>query len=277
MLFLGLTKSKAIDWSQGEKDQLLASDSAVHFIHLAIELKRPHLNISRLSQMCGYKSRSYLREILIKKKNLNLKIANNLIESLQLDKVEAQYFLSLCMKDYKSFQLGPQISKHMKLKSNALYSKFSNSFDLGFENYFAPMVFAALGNTNKGVSLGTIQKRTNLEFDTISKTLNKLTEIGLVSSRGRLFFPQLDHAKSKGLGSKSFFKNYFLRSLEEAHKKARQEMDSNQDLFFSSHLLIKTEKVAELKKALRELLFEFVDENLEPEGDQVKNLVCSFI
>lgn len=208
---------------------------------------------------------------------MTLPLVHKMIESLNLDQSTSKHFIGLCSKDFTSCKISSHLIDRTTKTTQQKISKTDKALDFGFENYYVPMIFAALGSPQKGASLGTLQKRTNLELDTINSVLQKLADHNLVITKGRLYYPQFDHAKGKGLGSKSFFKNYYLRCLEETHRSARQKMDSDSDLFFASHILVHNDKIPELKKALRELLFQFVDDHLEEDGNQVKNLVCSFI
>src|SRR5690606_12717305 len=96
------------------------------------------------------------------------------------------------------------------------------------------MVYAALGEQEKGASLKEISQRTGLERDVILKALNVLMEIKLAQKISQNYLPLEDHVAFEGLRQNDVFKQHFHYLIDGAHRSARFNFDSDQKLFFGS-------------------------------------------
>ena len=95
-----------MDWTPQETEKLLQAISAKQFLAATLELKQDNLSYASLGRLCGFKSRSYLRDIIKGPKKLNLNLVSKLNAVLNLNSEASDYFSNLCALDFIECRLG---------------------------------------------------------------------------------------------------------------------------------------------------------------------------
>lgn len=267
-----------MDWTLQETEKLLQAASAKQFLQATLDLKHGGLSYASLGRLCGFKSRSYFRDIIKGPKKLNLNLVSKLSSVLNLNSETAEYFANLCALDFVECRLGgfSEIKVRQQLESVRGKTNSSN-YSFGFQDYNIPIVFAALNSTKRGSHLGGLEKRTELSVDLIKITLGKMEELGLVVKKGPLYYPVVTHAVSSQLSAKSYFKGYYLNSLDKAYQSSKKGFSDPSRLYFASHFLVNKDHLPRLKAELRKTLIKFIEESDITEGDKVAHLVCALI
>lgn len=267
-----------MDWTPQETEKLLQAVSAKQFLESTLQLKQDNLSYASLGRLCGFKSRSYFRDIIKGPKKLNLNLVSKLSSVLNLNPEAADYFSNLCALDFAECRLGGYSELKVRQQLESVRSKLTSSnYSLGFQDYNIPIVFAALSSSKRGSHLGSLEKRTELSVDLIKITLAKMEELGLVAKKGALYYPVVTHAVSSQLSSKSYFKGYYLNSLDKAYHSSKRTFNDPARLYFASHFLVKKELLPQLKAELRKTPIKFIEQSDITEGDKVAHLVCALL
>lgn len=267
-----------MDWTPQETEKLLQASSAKQFLQATIELKQENLSYASLGRLCGFKSRSYFRGIIKGPKKLNLNLVSKINSVLNLNSEASEYFSTLCALDFVECRLSNYSELKVRQQLEDLRNKSeSANYSIGYQDFNIPILFAALSSSKKGNHLGTLEKRTDISLDLIKLTLAKMEDLGLVKKKGPLYFPVVTHAVSSQLPSKSYFKSYYLNSLDKAYHSSKRSFNDPSRLFFASHFLVEEALLPQLKAELRKTLIKFIEQSDISEGDKVAHLVCALL
>jgi len=262
---------------------LAEAEDLPKFIQLfqAIQKKNDrNLFFSDVARRMGFQSRSYARALLLGHKPVPMRHVPKLCKALGLTGDVKNLFELLIERQL----LAPSSSAkdHIRIKRtlentrSRLMRKRSENAQL--EKVFAlpeiPLVYAALGQKEKGASIPDIIQRTHLSSHKIQKALTAMLALGLISKNESRFFASATHVDIEGLNLSKVFQEYFIYSCNRAAAEARRSMNSDKNLFLGSSFSVRQERLSELKNELSDLLLKYVDRYEDADGTTVVSLVC---
>lgn len=239
-------------------------------------------SFSALSHRAGFKSRSFISEVLAGKKNMSLVSLQKLCEALSLKSSIKQLTQLLLLKELASSEPNPALElkiQGLKKKIQSEYQRmaFQNQSDQSLkDNPFGfpelMYIYAALGEHHLGASIEEIVSKTGLSPDVCVRNLEFLQEHQFIERKERRYFANLSHLVLNQLGQSMDFKKIYLRSLCSLQKNADKNFNSTTDLFFHSAFSISQKNLPLLKNKLRELIIDFVDEHEDDDGIKIAKL-----
>ncbi len=241
----------------------------------------PQFSYSYLAKKCSFSSKSFLKEVIDGKKNLTYESCAKILNGLSLPQNWKNYLESLIELEIASAESEKiLIKKNLALLRQKLQQKkpveLKQNAGLYFKDKKWPYVYAALGNTQDGATLDQIRKRTRFSEMEIQRTLDFLLANNLVVKKEMRYLPLENTNFFAELGQSPFFQNFFLQSILNTGDRAQKKFDSKQDLFFSMSFSVNSQKMAQFKTELAELLDRYTQSTEDPEGDRVAELVCGF-
>jgi uncharacterized protein (TIGR02147 family) len=271
--------------------ELFEAQDSRTFLRLAIERiqeKNPRFGYAALVRKAGLASRSFPREVVLGKKSLTIDSARKLAQALSLTAELKQLFLLLVdqdkfkKEDKQSDSLSRQIQKLRNRSRQKLDPKNQGSKNIFYENKGWIEVWSSLPVKNQrpeGISLEVISKQSRVPIKQCEKILNEFIERSLIAKNietNGYCIAQSEHLIIEELGKDLFFKSWFLDSLDVAKKNAVTHFNSDKHLFLNSVFLIRSEDLVPLRKELRDLMTQYVDQNEDPFGDHLARLSVSF-
>jgi uncharacterized protein (TIGR02147 family) len=271
--------------------ELFEAEDSKTFLRLAIERiqeKNPRFGYAALVRKAGLASRSFPREVILGKKSLTIDSARKLAPALSLTAELRQLFLLLVdqdklKKDHKqSNSLSKQIQKLRNRSRQKLDPKSLGSKNIFYENKSWIEVWSSLPVKNQrpeGTSLEVISKRSHVPIKLCEKILNEFIERSLIARNTETkgyHIIQSEHLIIESMGKDLFFKSWFLDSLDVAKKNALIHFDSDKHLFLNSVFLVRPEDLVRLRKELRDLITQYVDQNEDSFGEHLARLSVSF-
>lgn len=228
----------------------------------------------------GFATRSFPHDVVKGRKRLTLRSLPKMIKGLGLNTELGEYFKTLVEIEHDDCRI--RILDEIKLRDNLQTLKIRLNqkgvrlpqSDLGFQISTVPMVYAALGYPKEGANLSDISKRLELPEDQIILTLKHLINLNLIQKNGARYFALQNHVTIPGLKDSELFKKHFIYSAEEAIKKSRKNMKSDETLFLSSSFSVHTKDLPKMKEELREVLFRYIDNAEKSDGNKVVSLIA---
>lgn len=265
---------------------LLNSTNPREFLSQALKVQsstEKPLSLSQFSRQCGFASRSFLSEYLAGKKKLSRDSVRSIRSSLKLSKEYKDYFSVLVAQDQPELKLyeGKKLSlpaEIHRLKSAVENRKnILNSHRVHFNQAISKkkcfLVYASLGEENKGATLAQIQKRCRLSELDCLRALEMLTQAGMAFSKNERFF-----AKAAALD----FLNLSVSELGAIVRELGKEMISQPEDIASpknrvvfSAFSIDSDRVSLFQERLQEAVFELMDEFQSDNGDHVQQVFFS--
>jgi transcriptional regulator with XRE-family HTH domain len=143
------------------------------------------------------------------------------------------------------------------------------------QNPSAIAVFAAAGKPESGATLSELRVRTRLSEPELLKAIESLVIAGLLVVEGESYKPTDLHLFFKAGDQKEAFKALFTRATEKSARRAKENVGSDSEMFFTSTFCVEEDRLPALKRALRETILKFVDDSIHPEGDRIVHLLTS--
>jgi hypothetical protein len=137
-------------------------------------------------------------------------------------------------------------------------------------------VFAASGTVDQGATIAEICSRTKLSPVIVEKASIRLMELGLFTTRNGRNYPVQIHLAAEKLGNESTFLNDFRRGINLNLERAEHQKVSSNALFFRSSVCVNSELAKEHAGRLRDILYAFVNEIEDANGDCLADLVVGF-
>ena len=245
-----------------------------------MKASNPRFSYGQWSSQCGFKTKSYLRDIIGGTKRLAAASVLPVRDSLKVSAAFKDLFLYLVSQEENDCPVTQETKSRLNKRVMALQSqvKFKENQnaqvqDELFQNFDWPIVFAGLGTTERGSKLEEIVARSGLSESRVLAALSLMTQRQLVDKKGHRFYPTSSSAILSGL-ERSAFKDFYIHSLENASFQARKNFMKKENLFFSLAFSIDPLKQQEFRNRLEQLLHEFSDEAESAEGKKVVRLVC---
>lgn len=264
---------------------LLEAQGHQEFLRVLYELNKKNssaFSFNYMAQRCGFSSKSFLKDVMSKKKKLSLDSAYKITKGLNFPSTWGRYFLEIVKKDLTADQdLAVNSKEQTRLKTKLAGKNLEvKQDDVGHALFQRiqhwPYVYAALGTVETGASALDIEKRTGLSEGVVEGTLEILVTEKLVVKKGRRYYPASSEIFFEKLGKSEFFKNFFCRSILKSQELALKKFGSPDALFYSMALSIKPEKMPDFRLELAELLDKYTTEIEDPNGTRVASLNCAF-
>ena len=267
-----------------EIQDLLKQPTYREFLNRSFELMKSgnsRFSYALFVRKAGLVSRSFPRDVILGKKRLTADSAARFALALGLTGDLKSYFLMLVALEepgVRPLHFSPEeVSQRLAVLRKKLWSK-AGELDRPPVPSFYDMrywleVYAALGTVEDGASLEDVSRRTRLRPSVCRSVLEGMVEkkVAELSPTGR-FLPRQMHLVFSHIGEDLYFKNWYLRSLSEARRRAEVKFKSDSDLFFNSVFSVAESRLKELKSDLRELLLRYVEGAENPHGDTVAKL-----
>lgn len=142
-----------------------------------------------------------------------------------------------------------------------------------FRNPALMHTFAACGQIGEKINIESVRLRAQLTETELSKNLEKLIRIGVVSENNGFYSPVDQHLFLHSPGG--MLAKVFIEATNRAQKRVSIAAKSESEMFFVSTFSIQKNRLPELKKRWREVVLQFVDEAMINEGDTVVQLQTS--
>lgn len=284
-------KDNSTTWDPQFKERLLEAPDFRAFLKTFFREKgkgdavprRPRpLSYAEFGRRAGLTSRSYARDFIEGSKYPGSIAIGRLCDGLGLRGVWREYFETLIALSKKNSpgtklvldSLRERIRKANRVKkipAGEASVHLAKSLPDGIS-----AVFAACGSERDGASLESILSRTRYTPIKAERALIRLMELRLIETKDGRYFPTQIHLAAERLGGDAYFQNDFKEGLRLTRERLENQATSDDALFFSSTVCISAEKMKEFKHRLRELMYSFVGEVEEAEGDCVAELVLGF-
>ncbi|MCX6124631.1 MAG: hypothetical protein NTV34_07760 [Proteobacteria bacterium] len=275
------------DWSQDFVQELLAADSPQRFLTAFVSVNSNVgirvLKYSDLARRSGFSSRAYCRDIVLGNKPITLMSAQKIVTGLKLVGDWRSYFLTLCGHDRPLASRGRRLDPALKLNRlrDALQSKYQLkrspiAAELNFD-ITVNRVYAALGAIDVGATLSEIVGRSGLAQDKVQACLQKMEKGNLIqldSETGR-YLNRTSHFSSTQVDDQDKFRMAIEDALSAARSSLRKGISSPKCLYLASSVSVRSERLAEIKTELREILLNFIDQIEDPEGDVILDLLSA--
>lgn len=267
---------------------LVASNTYRDFLKKAfLELKKqnPRFNYAFFARKAGFSSRSHPKDVAEGYRRMTPAAFAKFSKALGLQGDSKNCFSYLVGLEEPDFQPEIYSKKEIleklskvknRLRARLEMQKGSQISDLYKITHWQE-VYAALGTPENGASLGDVTMRTGLSISTCQTSLQRMCEIHLVRLNSELnrYYPKNLHIAFDKLGQDQFFKSGYLDMATALQKDARDNFEKQDRLFFSSAFSIKKTDLPKARKALREVLLQYVADLEDDEGDKIARLVVA--
>lgn len=247
------------------------------------QITRPTLSYAEFSRRAGFSSRSYIRDILLGKKRVNLSNFEKITVGLKLNSQQRDFFRALVALEEPGFRirttlapeeiLAKQISKIRKSHQLKRFSKDKLDVKSLLDSAEVALVFASTGTELLGASHDEIVGRCRLGQTQVKNALQALIRSDLVSVRDGRFFPCSAHVAVERLGGDDFFRQDFLRTVASLKRKFESQPNQKTSLFLASTFCVRESQLPALKESLSQALLQFISAAEDSQGDTVVELV----
>ncbi|MBL7672421.1 MAG: hypothetical protein JNM39_18225 [Bdellovibrionaceae bacterium] len=244
---------------------------------------RRTLSYAEFSRRAGFSSRSYIRDILLGKKRVNLSNFEKIAVGLKLTSHQREFFRALVTLEEPGFRvrttLGPEaiLAKQiLKIRKSCRLKRLSkDKLDVKglLDSAEVALVFASTGTEIQGASHDEIEGRCKLGQTLVKNALQALIRSDLVSARDGRFFPCSAHVAFERLGGDEFFRHDFLRTVASLKRKFENQPNQSTSLFLASTFCVCESQLPALKESLSQVLFHFISGAEDSQGDTVVELV----
>jgi uncharacterized protein (TIGR02147 family) len=240
------------------------------------------LSLQEFSLRAGYKTKSYIHEILHHKKKLPPTSVEKIAKGLKLNKWWSEYFKTLYerdteLSDHKNLTLKLKaIAQKIEINTSRLAKNSSSptidSLKDLYKNKFFPEVFASLGSPEKGASLIEMMNRTKLKNETILTVLDLMLKEKIVHQKNERYFLDQSFLDLDYINTQDYFILDFKRSVEKMYQRLEKQVQNEDALFMVQTFSIKQKSIPLLREKIAELIIEHAEEFEDPEGDAIAEI-----
>jgi uncharacterized protein (TIGR02147 family) len=257
---------------------LLNCNDPLQFLKVYLNFKNSEIGRgaqSSLSRNCGFKSRSYLNEILKGKKAVSKITLSKLKRGLKLPIELIQYFEHLVNYN-QSNNIPDGSSESLKHLRNQLEHQLSYNPSKDF-NLTQPEVFqvyAGLGSIQDGSTIDEIRLKTGLSLENVEQYLKILCKEGLALEREKKYYPLISKVdKLSQINNHEMIQMIQKVSIHLAKKSKKQVHVLNElNLYFA--LSLDSNKMNNFKESLKLAVLKVLDEFQDDKGDKVVQVYC---
>lgn len=244
------------------------------------EKNDPKFSYAAFSRKAGFTSRGFVKEVVTGRKRMTAYALPRFVKALGLPTQVKTYFNYLVALEESELNSDGLATEQIQTRLQQLQAKFrlhleslaSDSTKTLFKSHQMLEVVSVLGNQHLGLSFDQITHRTRINPQICAEVLKRLLQEEVAVEKNGKYFSKNPHFIFQGLGKNQGFKEVFLETLMNLRRKVTTSFDSREDLFFQSYFSVEKQRMPELKKRMRDLLQEFVQENENDDGDSVAKL-----
>ncbi len=261
-------------------DQLKAAANYRDFLKIYVKEKK--ISLSQLAQQMGY-SRSFTSDIVIGRRKLNLKTLIEFEKQLKISTQGKKLFRFLVaaeqaelFKDLTKTSIQENIERLRKThwgthKQVEKVGPLAPVTDQAMD-YNDASVLAAAGEQGRITLKEDIIKKTGLLPQEVERSLAKLKLLTLVEVTENRVTPRDTHLFLKTHNTSEMLKSIFQKSCRKAMERVELNHEQTGEFFFNSHFSIKKEALPELKRELRQIILNYVDQAIAEDGDSIVKL-----
>lgn len=237
------------------------------------------INRADFSRRAGFRSRSYLSELLKGKKGLSREALTAIQKQLRVPREHKRLLRLLAYRTNprlapKPFTIADLENEILKLRKHI---RKTTSVKPGTPNtdVLQPEVFqvyAALGTEERGKSFYDMQQATRLSGESLKKILAVLEKNGAAESLEGHYRPVTHTVDFLNIKEKQQFSHLIGRVCADISRERLRLVTDDSNYLFYTALSIRSSRVRALKERLREVIFEVLDEYQDDEGDRVEQL-----
>lgn len=239
------------------------------------------LSYADLGRLCGLKSRSHPREMVLGRKKASLAMAKQISRGLKLPADLRDFFLllaefELCRNLQTRNALEAHVDRARMLVRKRDIAKKKDSKDF-FALNEASLVYAALGSAHRGAKLSDLVFRTKLSEKRIRSILARLQERGFVETKDQdSYFPTERHLAFSEIKAEGTFLSHYLSRIKQLHDRAKDHFQSDSELFWEATLSVNLRELPRLKEELRQTLNRFAEEAEDADGNSLRSISIGF-
>ena len=271
-------------------EQLIKSENYRSFLKKYFEEmgQRRKINYSDLSRRCGFASRSYIKEVLDKRKSLTAHSVGKIKKGLKLSGLLGNFFELLVSIEEPEANVGgfsnevlrERIEKlRLRLKKNATVAEFLTSKEVRNSIFLirhVSEVYASLGSVEMGASLDEIRSRCGLSVSQIEPILLHFLRLGVIEISGSRYYVKNPDIDIYDLDENINFQKAYLQSLASLVERAEKGLKSPQELFLHTAFSVQEIRLPILKKKLQQTIEDFMNEEQDDLGEKVVKMNLGF-
>lgn len=234
-----------------------------------------------IAKQCQFSSKSFIKEVIDRKKQLSIESCHKLINGLALTALWKSYFLNLVrsaqvLTEAEKLKVQKELKRiRQKLNLEKFIDSKADDKNLNiFRQNKWPYVFAALGQPAKGATIEEISQRTGFGFPEIESVLKFLVTENLAMEVRNRYIAKENTSFFENLGQSDFFKNYYLQSLASLAEKSKKNFDNKNALYYTVSFSVNPTHMPKFRKELAELMDKFTSEAEDPDGTKIAELTC---
>lgn len=284
-------KSARMNPTQRTPSYLGATDYR-QFLRALVEDREPGQSgrsFGALALRCGFRSRSFLRDVVQGQRRLTPASHAKVLAGLPLPAKDLRLFDYLVQREESEVRppRTPLTTVEKRLeaaraRARAAY-ELSDSTDFRRQvldlvgNPLFPRIYASLGDATKGESLAGICRKLQQPPSTVGPVLAAMTTCGLARKAlgEENFVAVSSHFIIESVGASDAFRTIFLASLEAARRSFNENPASTVNLFETTTFSLPADRVPTLKRELRRVLNEFVEAHEAPDGGALCTLTVA--
>lgn len=241
------------------------------------------LTLSKFARLTGH-ARGYPSDVIGGRRRLTLQSFRSFEKALKLPPSGKKFFRCLVAAEesdiFPSSSLIALSKSLVELRLASWQPAFREVSEiLGAEDLLKKpstlMVLASLGTPESGAHLDEISVRSGFPKEVLIKILKGLIEVRMVTTLEDKYYGTDFHLFLSAQHQRESFKSLFQTVCSSAGTRATNHLESKEEMFLSSFLCIKSERLPEFKIELKQLLLRFVDDCVSPDGDQTVSLVAA--
>jgi hypothetical protein len=263
---------------------LLGAPSYREFARIWIEerSKLRRFGYADVARLGKFASRSFPRDVIRGTKRLTPRSIEKFVVGLGLRGELTEYFRALVEKEEAECRPAGVTLERVEKQAAGLRARLAKRAsgtairddEAIFEEDF-PRIYASLGSSESGATLGEISRRSGLATRSLREALGRLVAKGVVLQHGIRYLASEGHLNIEGLRRKGAFQRSFTRNARRAIDSIEAKLDSDSCLFLASTYSVRADELPALKEELRRVLQRYIDGAERPEGDRVVELTVS--
>lgn len=279
-------------WDASFREELLKANDFRSFLRpfftarssrTAASFRKPKpMTFAAFSKKAGLSSRSYILDILEKRKPLGPTVTEKICRALGLNALWKKYFtLLVAVSKSEDPELEAKLSfirkkiiKRGRIVRVPPQGKGGKLAGILIPNL--PQIYAACGSEDNGASLAEISLRTRIPESKACEALSLLQSLDLIEERKERYYPRYAHLAFEKFGGEDYFRQDYQNTLGRTGKRFRESTPSENWLFFASTVCVRKDRMAEFSAQLRDLLHNFVSDSEDPDGNSISDLVLGF-
>ncbi len=232
------------------------------------------------SRRAGFTSRSFLSEVLRGNRRLSHASYEKVVRAVKVPGPYKRLFkllLAIEEPDVLSLQGTRDLNERIaELRKYLLNPAQQNDFKNVISAPNVPVVYAALGSSEKGASVQEICQRTKLGVKEIASVLEQLVKRNVITQKRDRYFTSCGDMDLEDLGGEEGFRQSYAQTADVLKNLALNAKPSNDNLFYYTAFPIDKRDLSKFKKELQEILLAHIERYQSETGDQVVRLNTGF-